>query len=75
MRLSVGEAAPHRRTDPGCDVGIECVHVEADVHEPRPRHMCQCLAHGPFDSEPIDVAHREHARVEVSQYRSFALVE
>ena len=39
MRLAIGEAAAHRRSDTWRDVRVEDVHVERDVHEARARDL------------------------------------
>jgi hypothetical protein len=59
MRLTVGEAATHRRPNSGRDLGVERVHVEGDVDEAGSGDMVECLAHRSFDPDAIDLAHRE----------------
>ena len=67
--------AAHRRADAGCDLGIDDVHVEAHVHEPRPGDVGERLADRPLDAEAVDVAHREHLRAELPHAFALALVE
>src|SRR5439155_12088270 len=75
VSLTVRETTANRRADAGGDVGIECVHVQADVDETRAGDMRERFAHGALHPEPVDIAHREHHRVELAQERAFPLVQ
>src|SRR6266536_2253020 len=75
VRLAVREPAAHRGADAGRLLGIDDVHVEADVEERRPARVTQRLAHAVLDPDPIDLAHREDARVEPLQQLALALVQ
>ncbi len=75
VRLAIREPAAHGRADARRDVRVEHVHVEADVDEAGARDVRERLANGTLDSEPVDVAHREDARVELRQELPLAVVE
>src|SRR6059058_2739929 len=75
MSLAVAEPTPDGRADPGGHVRIHRVHVEAHVHEARPCDVRQRLADRALDAEAIDVAHREHLRIELPEQLALALIE
>ena len=56
-------------------LGIDDVHVEAHVEERAAAGMLERLAHARLDAEPVDLAHREHLRVEPLKQLPLALVE
>src|SRR2546426_10357359 len=75
MSLAVREPTPDRGADTRGDVRIERVHVQADMDEAGASDMRKRLAHCPLHPEPVDVAHREHLRVELAEQRALALVQ
>ena len=75
MRFAITEPTAHRRADPGRDLGVDGIHVEADVHEARTRDVRERFAHGALDAESIDVTHREHLGVELLEQFALPLVE
>src|SRR4051812_36411502 len=75
MRLAIRKPAADGSADAGCDIRVEDVHVEADVHEAGTGHVGERFAHGALDSEPVEVAHREDACVELFEELALPLVE
>src|SRR5215218_5969715 len=62
--LTVRQSTLDRRTDPRRDLRIERIHVEADVDEARSGEVIERLTDGALDTNSIEVAHREDARVQ-----------
>src|SRR5712692_4474693 len=75
MRLAVREAAADRRADAGRVLRVNDVHVEADVNEVRAGRMRERLAHAGLDAHAVDLAHREHLRIEPLQELTLTLIE
>src|SRR5439155_7776628 len=75
VRLSVREATPDGRPDAGGDLRIDGVEIEAEVNEAGPGEMRERLANRPFEADPVDVAHRVHARIELVQPLPLPLVD
>ena len=75
VRLAIREAAAYRRADARRVLGIDDVHVEAHVHEARPGGVGERLPHAGLDPDAVDLAHREHLRVEPAEQLALARVE
>ena len=56
----------------GLPLGVE---VDADVEEGRARRVRERLAHAGLDPVPVDLAHREHLRVEPAEQLALAVAE
>ena len=71
MRLAIGEPAANRRPDTRGVLGIDGVHVEAQVEERTAARVLERLAHAELDAALVEIAHREHLRLEpLQQLRS-----
>ena len=75
VRLAVGEPAAHRRADARREHRVDGVEVEADVQERRAGEERERLAQDALDAEPVDLAHREDAHVELADQLALARVE
>src|SRR5205085_2456262 len=75
VRFAIAQPSAHRRTDAGCDVWIDDVHVETDVNEASASHMRERFSYRTLDAEAVDLAHREHLCVERAEQLAFSVVE
>ena len=73
VRLAVRQAAAHRRADARRVLRVDDVHVEARRGRIRPRRVCERLAHARLDADSVDLAHREHLRVEPAEQLALAV--
>ena len=64
-----------RRAHARGDLGIDGVHIQADVDEPGAGDVLERLPDGPLDADPVDVAHRVHPRAELAKQVALGLVE
>ena len=75
MRLAIREPAAHGRAHPRRDLRIEHVHVQAHVDEPVAGNVLERFSQHGLDPEPVDIAHRVHARVELGEQVALPVVE
>jgi len=75
VRLAVGEAAADGRADTGREHRVDRIEVEADMQERRPGEEGERVAQDALDAEPVDLAHRVDAHVELLDQLALARVE
>ena len=75
VRLPIREPAANRGANARSKHRIDNVEVEAEVQERRAGEKRQRLVDHACEPEAVDVAHREHTRVELVDQGTFALVE
>ena len=75
MRLAIGQPAAHRRPHSGRDIGIDRIHIEAHVNEAGSGDVGERLADRALHAEAIEIAHREHLHVLVSQQLALTVVQ